>query len=90
MTTPLGQSNTPSLFGLHVTNQSQTFCTLFPTPKGIARCAYTINPPTIAFATATDISDIEKFARPSLKPSDARPPPVVTKQTSSCIQTIDN
>jgi hypothetical protein len=25
-----------------------------------------------------------------MKPSDARPPPVVTKPTSSCIQTINN
>jgi hypothetical protein len=53
MTTPLGRSNTPSLFGLHATNRPQTFCTILPTPKGIIRCAYTINPlSTIAFATA--------------------------------------
>ena len=53
MTTPLGRSNTPSLFGLHITNRPQTFCTLLPTPEGILRCAYTINPSTIAFATVS-------------------------------------
>jgi hypothetical protein len=61
MIKPLGQSNTPSLLNIHPTNQPQTFCTILPSPKGIARCAYNINPSATAFLTATDISDTEKI-----------------------------
>jgi hypothetical protein len=72
MATPLGRSNTPSFLGLHPTNQPQTFCILFPTPKGIVRCAYAIHPSTTAFLTAIAASDIEKN-RPAI--SDASPHP---------------
>jgi hypothetical protein len=64
MTTPLGRSNTPSLLRLNPTNRHQTFCILFPTPKGIAQRTYLIDPSTIAFPTATDRGDYH--AQPSI------------------------
>jgi hypothetical protein len=60
MATPLGQSNTPSFLGLHPASQPQTFCILFPTPKGIAQRAYPVHQSTTAFLTAIAASDIEK------------------------------
>ena len=72
MATPLGRSNTPSLLGLHTTNRPQTFCILFPTPKGIVRRAYPVHPSTTAFLTTIPASDIEKN-RPAI--SDPSPCP---------------
>lgn len=37
---PIRRSNTPSLLGLYCTNQPQTFCSVLPTPKGIAQCGF--------------------------------------------------
>jgi uncharacterized Zn-finger protein len=61
MATSLGQNNTPSFLGLHPTDQPQTFRIIFPTPKGIAQCAYLANPSSIAFLIASNISDIKKI-----------------------------
>jgi hypothetical protein len=44
----------------HPNNEPQTYCSIFPSRKGVAQYAYPINPSTTAFRTATDISDNKK------------------------------
>jgi hypothetical protein len=87
MMTRLGQSDTPSLLSQYQTNLPQTFCILFPTPKGIVQRAYPVHPFTTAFLTAIAASDIKKIARPSLTLPHTGSPPVAVPPTSSHIPT---